>query len=174
MICSGVSICGGLEAEEIRDSMLAVCGNLNLEDGRAERLSEDFRRKCLAGQSRPGDGWGESTPEEQARRSVYVHVKRSLRCRCWRRSTSADTDASCPARFATTQPTQALAMLNGEFLNEQASNLGRRRAQGKPATMSRPSAPGAAARVTEREPTDDRNRIAAWNSSNSLQHAARP
>src|SRR5262249_30464401 len=30
------------------------------------------------------------------------------------------TDASCPARFATTQPTQALAMLNSDFLNEQA------------------------------------------------------
>jgi hypothetical protein len=34
---------------------------------------------------------------------------------------AADPDASCPVRFATTQPTQALALLNGEFLNAQAA-----------------------------------------------------
>ena len=31
-----------------------------------------------------------------------------------------ETDLSCPARFATTQPTQALGMLNSAFVNEQA------------------------------------------------------
>jgi len=35
----------------------------------------------------------------------------------------ADTDFSCPVRFATTQPTQALGMLNSEFLNKQAELL---------------------------------------------------
>jgi hypothetical protein len=33
----------------------------------------------------------------------------------------ADTDAPCPVRFNTTVPTQALNMLNSEFLNEQAA-----------------------------------------------------
>ena len=51
---------------------------------------------------------------------MYVHVKRSLALPILAVFDSADTDASCPARFATTQPTQALAMLNSEFLNEQA------------------------------------------------------
>jgi hypothetical protein len=32
----------------------------------------------------------------------------------------AETDRSTPSRFSTTQPTQALAMLNGSFLNQQA------------------------------------------------------
>ena len=32
-----------------------------------------------------------------------------------------DTDASCPVRFVTTQPTQALGMLNSRFVNEQAA-----------------------------------------------------
>ena len=32
----------------------------------------------------------------------------------------ADTDSTCPVRFATTQPTQALGMLNSEFMNKQA------------------------------------------------------
>src|SRR5262249_6809716 len=31
-----------------------------------------------------------------------------------------DTDGSCAARFATTQPTQALGMLNGDFTRQQA------------------------------------------------------
>jgi hypothetical protein len=35
----------------------------------------------------------------------------------------AETDRSSPVRFSTTQPTQALALLNGAFLNGQASAL---------------------------------------------------
>ncbi len=37
-----------------------------------------------------------------------------------------DPDFSCPSRFATVQPTQALSTLNGEFLNEQARHLASR------------------------------------------------
>ena len=37
-----------------------------------------------------------------------------------------DVDSSCEERFKTTQPGQALAMINGEFLNEQASKLAAR------------------------------------------------
>src|SRR5262249_56816050 len=33
----------------------------------------------------------------------------------------AETDRSTPVRFTSTQPTQALATLNGEFLNKQAA-----------------------------------------------------
>jgi hypothetical protein len=33
----------------------------------------------------------------------------------------ADTDATCPVRFSTTQPTQALGLLNSEFSNRQAA-----------------------------------------------------
>ncbi|MDA1039862.1 MAG: DUF1553 domain-containing protein, partial [Planctomycetota bacterium] len=31
-----------------------------------------------------------------------------------------DTDTTCPVRFVTTQPTQALGMMNGSFLHAQA------------------------------------------------------
>jgi hypothetical protein len=31
-----------------------------------------------------------------------------------------DPDSPCPVRFTTTQPTQALGMLNSEFVNQQA------------------------------------------------------
>src|SRR5439155_25769268 len=73
-----------------------------------------------AGQSRPGSGWMRSPPEEQARRGVYVHSKRSLMLPIHSAFDAADPDSSCPVRFTTTVPTQALAMINGEFLNEQA------------------------------------------------------
>src|SRR5262249_40380327 len=38
----------------------------------------------------------------------------------------AEPDRSTPVRFSTTQPTQALGMLNGEFLNKQAEILAQR------------------------------------------------
>ena len=38
----------------------------------------------------------------------------------------ADTDSSCPVRYTTTVPTQALGMLNGEFANDQAATLAAR------------------------------------------------
>jgi mono/diheme cytochrome c family protein len=108
-----------LDAEEIRDSILAVNGSLN----RAQfgpSVYPHIPDEVKAGQSRPGEGWGKSTPAEQARRSIYVHVKRSLALPMLASFDAADTDFSCPVRFATTQPTQALGMLNSKFLNEQA------------------------------------------------------
>ena len=69
---------------------------------------------------------GQSTPESQARRSIYIHVKRSLLPPLLTAFDFPDVDSSCEDRFKTTQPGQALAMLNGEFLNEQASKLAAR------------------------------------------------
>jgi hypothetical protein len=37
-----------------------------------------------------------------------------------------EPDSSCEARFITTQPGQALGMLNGDFLNQQATELAKR------------------------------------------------
>jgi hypothetical protein len=58
--------------------------------------------------------------EEQARRSVYIKVKRSLLTPILADFDMADTDSACPVRFVTTQPTQALGMMNGSFLQSQA------------------------------------------------------
>ena len=78
----------------------------------------EIPKEVLAGQSRPGLGWGHSSPEEQSRRSIYVHMKRSLLVPILSVHDQADTDSSCPVRYTTTVPTQALGMLNGEFTNE--------------------------------------------------------
>jgi hypothetical protein len=107
--------------------------------------------EVLASQSMPGSGWGESPPEEQARRSIYVHLKRSLAVPILAAFDAADMDASCPVRFTTTQPTQALGMLNGDFLNEQAARFADdlRRQTADPAEQVRL----ALRRVTQRQPS---------------------
>ena len=114
-----------LSAEEVRDSLLAVSGSLNRQVyGRSfyEKLSPEV----LAGQSRPGNGWGESSRQERNRRSVYIHVKRSLLTPILEQFDLPSPDSTCPVRFATTQPTQALGMLNSEFLSEQSAAFAER------------------------------------------------
>jgi hypothetical protein len=114
-----------LAAEEVRDSVLAVSGMLNLKAG-GPGIYPPIPKAVLAGQSVPGSGWGNSPPEEAARRSVYVHVKRSLLVPILSHYDVADTDSSCAVRFTTTVPTQALGMINGEFTNEQAEKFAAR------------------------------------------------
>lgn len=114
-----------LSAEEIRDSILAVTGALNLKMY-GPGVYPEIPPEVMAGQSQPGKGWGLSTPEEQARRSIYVHVKRSLLTPILESFDVPETDRPSPVRFSTTQPTQALAMLNSSFLNQQAGVLAAR------------------------------------------------
>lgn len=111
-----------LSAEEIRDAILATNGRLNLKM-HGHGIYPEISAEVLAGQSQPGKGWGKSSPEEQARRSVYIHVKRSLITPMLASFDFPDTDSSCEARFSTTQPTQALGMLNGEFIHQQAQQF---------------------------------------------------
>jgi hypothetical protein len=89
-------------------------------------------QSVLATSSRPDEAWGESTPAQAARRSLYVHAKRSLQEPLLAAFDQADTDNSCPVRFATVQATQALILLNGDFAQQQAERFAQRlRAQAK-------------------------------------------
>jgi hypothetical protein len=108
-----------LTGEEIRDSILAVSGCLNLKMY-GPGVYPEIPREVLAGQSVPGRGWGKSTIDEQNRRSIYIHVKRSLLYPILESFDLAEPDRTTPVRFSTTQPTQALGMLNGDFANKQA------------------------------------------------------
>ena len=122
-----------LSAEELRDTVLSVSGNLNLAVGGVSvfpRLPDEV----LATSSRPGSAWpvgdvaagvGLEDPSSM-RRSIYVFVKRSLPHPLLISFDLADTDASCPVRFNTVQPTQALTLLNSEFSERQAKRLSMR------------------------------------------------
>ena len=114
-----------LSAEEIRDSILAVSGDLN-ETMFGPSVFPEIPKEVLAGQSVPGRGWKASPIAEQHRRSVYVHVKRSLLLPILDAFDLAETDRTTPTRFASTQPTQALLMLNSDFVQKQSANFAAR------------------------------------------------
>jgi len=114
-----------LSAEELRDSILAVNGNLNLKMF-GPSIYPALSREVLASQSVPGKGWERSDPSEQTRRSVYIHIKRSLLVPMLSNFDFPDPDVSCEARFITTQPGQALGMLNSDFLHSQSEEFAKR------------------------------------------------
>ncbi|HSU67130.1 MAG TPA: DUF1553 domain-containing protein, partial [Tepidisphaeraceae bacterium] len=111
-----------LEAEELRDAILAVNGTLNTQMF-GPSVYPPIPKEVLAGQSRPGNGWHTSPPEEAARRSVYIHRKRSLRVPLLEALDTPESDKSCPVRFVTVQPTQALTLMNSDFVNDEAQKL---------------------------------------------------
>lgn len=114
-----------LEAEAVRDSVLAVNGRLDQRMG-GPGVYPKIAREVLEGQSRPGLGWGKFDEREANRRSIYVFVKRSLLLPEMELLDFADTTTSCEQRPVSTIPTQALTLLNGEFLNEEARHFAKR------------------------------------------------
>ena len=114
-----------LSAEEVRDSVLATSGVLN-RSMYGPSIYPDVSKEVLSTQSRPGEGWGKSSEQERNRRSIYIFIKRSLILPELSNFDFPDTDTTCEARFTTIQPAQALGMINGHFLNQQAEVLAAR------------------------------------------------
>lgn len=123
-----------LTAEEIRDSILAVDGSLNLAVG-GPAVFPPMPKEVLATSSQPHNAWGKSSPDDEVRRSIYIKVKRSLVHPMLSMHDFADTDQSCPVRFATTVPTQALTMLNSQFMNDRAATFARRLEREEPKSL---------------------------------------
>ncbi|MHB8519595.1 MAG: DUF1549 and DUF1553 domain-containing protein [Limisphaerales bacterium] len=99
-----------LEGETIRDAALAVAGRLNPEMGGPSVFPELPRGMTVRG------GW-KVTPDrvERDRRSIYVFVRRNTRYPMFEAFDMPDTHESCPRRNVTTNPIQALTMLNSEL-----------------------------------------------------------
>jgi hypothetical protein len=114
-----------LEAEVVRDAMLAVSGALDLRMG-GPSFYPTLPREVLAGQSRPGEGWGKSDDRDQARRSIYIFAKRSLAVPELELLDTPDTISSCDRRMVSTTGPQALTFLNGEFVHQQARHFAAR------------------------------------------------
>ena len=111
-----------LSAEEVRDSMLRVAGDLNTKVY-GPSVYTNLSQEVLAGQSRPGEGWGKSSQKDRNRRSVYIYVKRSLLTPLLSEFDYPDPDQTCESRFITLAPGQSLALMNGEFAHSIASRL---------------------------------------------------
>jgi uncharacterized protein DUF1553/uncharacterized protein DUF1549/cytochrome c len=113
-----------LEAEIVRDSMLAAGGNINLEIG-GEPIFPNIPDDILAGQYR---GKWVNTPEGPAawRRGVYVYQRRSLPYPMFDTFDHPDMNFTAGARHVTTVPTQALTLLNNPFVLSEATFLANR------------------------------------------------
>jgi hypothetical protein len=114
-----------LEAEAVRDSVLSVSGQLNgVMHGPS--IYPSVPESVLAGQSRPGDGWGTSSEKDASRRSVYIFAKRGLAVPEMDLLDTPDNAVSCERRRVSTTGPQALTMMNGGFTQEQARHLAAR------------------------------------------------
>lgn len=111
-----------LSAEEVRDSILAANGALNRKVY-GPSIYPKLSQEVLAGQSRPGSGWGNSSEQDRNRRSVYIYVKRSLLTPLLSAFDFPDPDLTCEDRFVTLQPGQALSLMNSDFIHEQGKRL---------------------------------------------------
>ncbi|REK19620.1 MAG: DUF1553 domain-containing protein [Planctomycetota bacterium] len=114
-----------LEAEPLRDAMLATSGQLNLKAG-GPSFFPPATKEALEGLSKKKDAWGTSPPEEQRRRSVYMMTKRSLLLPLMTTFDFADTTQPCSQRNVSTVAPQALALLNNDFVHEQSTAFAER------------------------------------------------
>ncbi len=111
-----------LEAEEIRDAMLAATGRLNLKEG-GPSVMIPVEQELINLLYKPSQWAVNKDPKELDRRSIYLISKRNLRLPFMEVFDSADLLLSCPQRQASTHAPQALELLNGRISNEMADAL---------------------------------------------------
>ncbi|HYL36019.1 MAG TPA: PSD1 and planctomycete cytochrome C domain-containing protein [Bryobacteraceae bacterium] len=113
-----------MEAEIIRDAVLDASGDLNLKPG-GPAFFPAIPVSVRADQPR---GTWELTKEgpDTWRRSVYAYVKRGLKYPMFEVYDLPDLNTTCERRAVSTVPTQALTMLNNEFMLLQARHFAQR------------------------------------------------
>ncbi|MEM7559151.1 MAG: DUF1549 domain-containing protein [Planctomycetota bacterium] len=111
-----------LDAEALRDSLLAASGDLDRRVG-GEGFKASVSPEALEGLSRKAGAWQASPPETQMRRSLYMYLKRGLLPPMMTTFDLCDPTLSCGKRDVTTVPTQSLALLNNRFVHERSEQL---------------------------------------------------
>ena len=110
-----------LSGEEIRDAILAVSGQLNLQMGGPSVFPEIPEGMEVRG------GWKRNEdPQARNRRSIYVFVRRNSRYPMFQAFDMPDTHESCGRRIVTTTATQALEMLNDRVVLRAAAAFAER------------------------------------------------
>jgi mono/diheme cytochrome c family protein len=105
-----------LEAEAIRDAMLAVSGTLD-----PRMFGEPVGTETRATGEIVAAG-----EEKGGRRSVYLQVRRSLPVTLLNTFDAPVMETNCTRRTVSVTATQALALMNGSFVTSQAGHLARR------------------------------------------------
>jgi hypothetical protein len=114
-----------LDAEALRDAMLAASGRLDLRMG-GPSFRPVISSEALEGLSRKAAAWVAAPPREQQRRSIYMFTQRSLLAPLMTTFDFCDTTIPCGQRDVTIVAPQALALLNNEFVHEQSRALAQR------------------------------------------------
>jgi len=114
-----------LEAEELRDTMLAVAGKLNPEAG-GKSIMIPVEQELVESLYKPDQWQVTQDPEEHNRRSVYLIAKRNLRLPFMEVFDQPALMTTCAAREASTHAPQALELLNGRTSNQLAEALAKR------------------------------------------------
>ncbi|HVR72822.1 MAG TPA: DUF1549 and DUF1553 domain-containing protein, partial [Planctomycetota bacterium] len=120
-----------LEGESIRDAILAVSGTLSLRTGGpAVPVKEDADGSIVVGVDRKVDSNrpGPEVPmgDEAFRRSVYVEVRRTRPLSFTSTFDTPVMETNCTQRPVSIIAPQALTLLNGPFVREQADFFARR------------------------------------------------
>jgi hypothetical protein len=119
-----------VEAEVIRDSILAVSGELSLEAGGPgvfPQINEDVARQPLHRMGSLAPAYHPSAEKRMRnRRTIYTFQQRSLIDPMVEVFNGANMDISCARRETSTVPTQAFSLFNGQFVNDMALALAAR------------------------------------------------
>jgi len=112
-----------LEAEAVRDAVLAVAGKLDKTPG-----GPGFRSFAFEDDHSPRYKYDAAEPDDPLihRRSVYRLVVRSVPDPFMATLDCADPSAAVPKRNETTTPLQALALLNNKFMVRMAEHFAQR------------------------------------------------
>ncbi|MBC8165888.1 MAG: DUF1553 domain-containing protein, partial [Bryobacteraceae bacterium] len=110
-----------LHAEEIRDAVLQVSGNLNLKAGGMPAVPPLEKEELFGIIGRPESAWMVSPDtQEHFRRSIYLLHRRTFQQPMMEAFDSPDGVLSCSRRNESTTAPQSLALLNSRFTLEQA------------------------------------------------------
>jgi hypothetical protein len=104
-----------LEAEAIRDSILAVSGALNSEPG-GPGVFPPLPDVVANVRIKEKPIWETSGSDDAVRRSVYIFQRRQLQVPLLNVMDAPDANASCERRSVSTTATQALTMMNDPFV----------------------------------------------------------
>jgi hypothetical protein len=117
-----------LDVEAIRDSMLAISGNLNGQMyGPAVFLP--IPAAAIEAHTDKQAAWQASQEPDIDRRTVYAYVKRTLLVPMMETLDFCDTVNSSERRAITSIAPQALTLFNGDFVNRQAEQFAQRLAR---------------------------------------------
>ena len=111
-----------LDAAAVRDSVLAVSGRLNTEQFGLPifpPLPGDISELVKYDSSK----WDTQSGTEGRKRSIYIYQQRTLTMPLMQTFDALVCEESRPRRRTSVTPLQALAMYNGDFVNEEAKHF---------------------------------------------------